>query len=144
MEVKSDIPGEIKNILNTLSKMERIVLEDPRTYQSGENIVNKIFHNGEYRKYQGQGQEINVIPGGVSDGCQLVLLVAIGERRSEDVEKRILQAIEHINVKCSGTTKYVIFWAAKWESTAWMKHRDSFRNGTVILKLFGIDPIVLR
>lgn len=132
-----DIPNDIANILGILSNTESIFLENPRTYQRGEDMIDSLRNSY-------QGQRINVIPDGMSGECQQVLLVAIGKRKDEDVEKRILQAIEHINVRCLGITKYVIFWAAKWESMAWMKHRDSFKNAIVILKLFGIDPVILR
>ena len=137
---RGDIPQYIAGILGSLSEMEGILLEEPDTCRRGEDIVERIFRD---RNYYG-GQPINVIPGGVPGKCERVLIVAVGSRTYEDVERRILQAIEHIHVKCSGITSYVIFWAAKWDSTAWMEHAGSFRNITVILKSFRANPTRLK
>jgi hypothetical protein len=135
-----DIPQDVAGILTSLSEMEGTFSEEPRTCRSGEAIVRRIFNDG---RFYG-GQAINVIPSSVSGMCERILIVAIGSSPYEDVQKRILQAIEHIHVKCSGITKYVIFWAAQFNSTAWMKHAGSFKNTTVILKLFGVNPTRLR
>jgi hypothetical protein len=135
-----DIPQDVAGILASLSEMESTLLEEPDTCRRGEDIVEKIFDE---RRYYG-GQPINVIPGGVPGKCEPILIVAVGSRTYEPIQERILQAIEHIHVKCSGITRYVIFWAVKWDSTAWMKRAGSFKNITVILKLFGVNPTRLR
>jgi hypothetical protein len=134
------IPQDVAGILTSLSEMEGTFLEEPDTCRRGEDIVRRIFHERRFCA----GQPINVIPGGVPGKCEPILIVAVGSRTYEDVQKRILQAIEHIHVKCSGITKYVVFWAAKWDSTAWMEHAGSFKNITVILKLFRVNPTRLR
>lgn len=80
------------------------------------------------------GQLINVIPGGTPGRCHRDLVVAIGTRDS--VEKRILQAIEHVLARCMGITKNVVITALKWNYGIWNKHRNSFaRNGVNVILL---------
>ena len=80
------------------------------------------------------GQLINVIPGGTPGSCHRDLVVAIGTRDS--VEKRILQAIEHVLARCMGITKNVVITALKWNYGIWSKHRNSFaRNGVNVILL---------
>ena len=135
-----DVPPDIARILDSLGEMEDILSEEPNTCRKGEDIARRIFGENGYFN----GEDINAIPCDVPGKCKRVLVVVIGSRTYEDVEKRILQAIEHINVKCPGITRYVIFWALKWDSKAWIKHANSFSNVTVILKSFGAYPTRLR
>ena len=86
---------------------------------------------------------VNVIPGGVIGNCHDILVVAIGSGCQENVEVRILEAIEHIWVKCPKTT-YVIFATAKWDVLAWAKHAKSFRSISCTLKMFGATPSKLN
>jgi hypothetical protein len=83
---------------------------------------------------------LNVIPSGHPGRCHPVLLVALGAQ--EDAEPRILQAVEHIHVRCKDTRR-VVFWAAWWDSSVWVRHRDSFKGVRVTLRMLGMPPIVL-
>jgi len=135
----ADIPEDTKLILERLDEFEKeIFSDDPESYKWGEDIVDAVLDNN----YLG-GHPINVIPGGESGVCHPTLLVAIGARAYEDIEKRILQAVEHIYVNCSGKTRFVLFWAAKWDLSTWKQHEHSFKGVTVILKPFGGSPSLL-
>jgi len=138
-----EIPEEVGRILGTLGEMESM-LEDSKSYLRGEDMIRKTFGNEYYRGRTVGTIPANVIPNGVPDKCRQVLIVAIGSSRFESVEKCILQAIEHIYANCMGITKYVIFWAAKWDVSAWIEHANSFKNVTVILKPFRANPTLLR
>ena len=131
-----------------LSEMERLeeVSELPwRTedLKTGARILTRLFRN----RIRGEriaigGSEINVIPPiGHPGPCRAILLVAIGAM--DNVERRILEAVEHVNVKCRGITKHVIFYAAKWDQTAWLRHSRSFTEVSTILKMPLTKPILL-
>jgi hypothetical protein len=84
------------------------------------------------------GTPINVIPPlGESGPCTEILLVFIGE--ADSFELRLLETIEHCGVLCHGKTKYVIFYALKWNDAIWKRHEQSFKmiNAAVVLKPFG-------
>ncbi|MEM2637423.1 MAG: hypothetical protein QXL15_03630 [Candidatus Korarchaeota archaeon] len=89
------------------------------------------------------GFEINVIPPiGYPSTCKEILFVAIGNM--DNVRLRILEAIEHIHVKCKGTTKYVIFYAVKWDQREWLRHSTSFNEVSTVLKIPFCKPILLK
>ncbi len=132
-----DIPQEVKWILERLDEIEKDILEEPGTCERGEDIIGRAFRD---RNIEGS---INVIPGGKPGKCHTSLLVAIGRRTYEDIEKRILQAADHIHTRCPGVTQFVIFWAVKWDYFLWMSHASSFRGVITILKPFGARPTVL-
>ncbi|MCS7367395.1 MAG: hypothetical protein NDF52_05900 [archaeon YNP-WB-062] len=84
------------------------------------------------------GIPINVIPPtGKLGPCTDILLVFIGE--ADSFELRVLEAIKHCGVLCRGKTRYVIFYALKWDDVMWKKHEQSFKmiNAVVVLKPFG-------
>ena len=56
--------------------------------------------------------------------CKNELVVMIGSL--DDPKQRVLEAIEHLAVKCPGVTKTVVFYALTWSSLVWARHRDSF------------------
>ena len=112
--------------------------EDTGWYDRGEWMIDKLSE-----KDCSEGYPINVIPEGESGECHDKLIVAIGNRRGEDIEKRILQALEHVHIKCPGRTNTVIFWTAKWDISIWSEKKHSFSGVKVILKQLGSDPTIL-
>ena len=126
----TDYP-DLTQFLEWLDSIERRleIPWDRRAIASGKGIVEKIFARG-----GGSGISVNVIPPvGRPGGCERILFVAIGAKDS--IEKRVLEAIEHIAAKCPNRTKYVVFYCAKWNHAAWLKHMDSFRRlGVVVVK----------
>ena len=56
----------------------------------------------------------------------------------------VLRAVKHVNVDCPSKTKYVIFYATKWDSIVWLKNRNDFQRVTVILKLVLLSPQALK
>jgi hypothetical protein len=80
--------------------------------------------------------QFNFIPGSRRGPCCPVLVVAVGAE--DDVEHRILQAIEHVrSPPCVGVTKAAIFWAAGWDSRAWRVHRWALRGIRCWIKVVG-------
>jgi len=78
--------------------------------------------------------ELNVIPTTDRLGpCKEILFVAIGT--NDSIEKSILEAIKHIYAKCPNETKYIIFYAVKWNHALWLKHCSYFKKVHVILKI---------
>ncbi|MHB1806508.1 MAG: hypothetical protein ACYCR2_05845 [Thermoplasmataceae archaeon] len=88
------------------------------------------------------GQRINVIPGGTPGSCHWDLVVAIGARDS--VEKRILQAIEHVLARCMGITVNVVIAALSWNSEIWNKHKNSFARKSVNVILLMPETGAIR
>ena len=121
-----------------LGEMEREGFSDPNSYGSGEIMIREAFP-GE----GGLAHTVNTIPGGASGSCHETLVVAIGSNASENVELRVLRAVEHIWVKCRDRNRVVVFGAAKWDAQAWQKHASSFGNVTPILKVVGAAPTLL-
>ena len=84
---------------------------------------------------------VNVIPStGVPSHCHKILFVAIGAADSS--ERRMLEAYEHISAKCPSATRGIIFYAARWDALAWIRHEQSFRRFDVsaVLKLPFMKP----
>ena len=77
---------------------------------------------------------INIIPSDKVGDCAQTLIVCVGT--GDDVEKRILEAVEHISPQhCGNTTHNVLFWSASWSSDAWLRHAKSFYDGQVYQKV---------
>ena len=89
------------------------------------------------------GLRINTIPWGTPDSCHEILLVAIGSNPSENLEFRVLQAVEHVWAKCRRDCKFVIFWAGQWDAQIWKRHSGSFEDVTPVLKMIGAAPAIL-
>lgn len=111
---------------------------------TGKQILQNAEERGLFRPslLRPQGVSINTIPPlGERRGCADILLVIIGE--ADNFELRILEAIEHCGVLCRGTTRYVIFYAFKWDDVTWKEHEESFKliGAVVVLKPFGRPPI---
>ena len=142
-----DIPKELQEIIEILEHREREfeILWNPNVLRSGKKIIERLFGDIELQGIEPSlsGSYINVIPPvGHPGPCRSVLLVAIGSLDS--IENRILEAVEHIYVKCAGITKYVIFYAAKWNQEIWIRHEQSFRPGiTVVLKIPSVPAVRL-
>ena len=126
---------DLQGILHYLSGLETIYRTS--AINRGEDIVKVLI-----KENNPLLNPVKMLPKGIPHTCKPVLLVAIGSRVYEDVEKRILQAIAHVFAACPETTKTVIFWAAKWDSVPWLKYRTYF-NTMVVLKLFGANPLLL-
>ena len=121
------------------------ILWNPNVLRSGKKIIERLFRDTKLRGIEPSlsGSHINVIPPvGHPGPCCSILLVAIGSWDS--IEKRILEAVEHTYVKCARITKYVIFYAAKWDQEIWIRHEQSFRPGiTVVLKIPSVPAVRL-
>jgi hypothetical protein len=127
-----------EDILGALNQVEGELLEEGgkrRRVNSGEKIIEALARG------TGGGNLINVIPGGTPTGCKEILVVAIGY--NDSANERILEAVEHIKTNCPGTTRKVLFLAAWWGVPEWRKHRASFTDVRVLLKIIGERPIPL-
>jgi len=53
-----------------------------------------------------------------------------------------LEAYEHVSAKCPSVTRGIIFYAARWDASAWIRHEQSFRRFGVsaVLKLPFMKP----
>ena len=161
------IPENLRDVIKGLERFEeefpiRKRREAKVKKFSGEDIIKELEKNGvleklepesafrispnisrEREKFGSGGRPINTIPIGYPGGCCEELLVAVGNK--DDVEKRILEAIEHCAAKCSRITKYVLFYAFKWDSIIWESHKVSFSyNGIIVVKKgFRESPVLL-
>jgi hypothetical protein len=117
---------------------------NPKDYSNGKAMINSLFPKGDQQVLSSPDSSINIIPSDEKVPCSRVLLVAIGH--NDDCEKRLLEAIECVSSICPGKTRYVIFYAASWETRAWQNHLQSpKRHGcSVLLKLIGQSVIMLR
>src|SRR5271157_5696068 len=73
-------------------------------------------------KALGTGHSVNVIPGGEPGPCRDILVVAIGIK-DDNINERILEAVEHVTTRCAGKTTAIVFWAAWWDALAWASHK---------------------
>jgi len=129
-----DRNNEVGNIIDGIDRMESELFENPSILDKGESIIGNLFPGRD-----GLNNNVNVIPGGVPGKCHDILVVGIGSNSQENAEVRILEAVEHIWVKCPKTT-HVLFVAAKWDASAWAKHANSFRSISCTLKMFRATP----
>ena len=134
----ADLPAHVKDILRSLDSFEYQGFEDEVSVGSGEVIIRRTSARG-----RGLSDGINTIPWGTPDSCHEILLVAIGSNPSENVEFRVLQAVDHVLSRCRDKSKFVIFWAAKWDAVVWKRRAISFRSVTTILKIFWAAPTLL-
>ena len=164
MYEKDYIPENLRDIIRDLERFEReFPIRKRREAKvkkfSGEDIIKELEKNGvlkklepesvfriprgEREKFGSGGRPINTIPIGYPGGCYRELLVAVGNK--DDVEKRVLEAIEHCTAKCRRITKYVLFYAFKWDSIIWEAHKSSFYPDgiAVVKKGFRELPILL-
>jgi len=129
------INQDVRGTLASLSEWETDIFKDPKVLKTAKKIVesmpDSILHS-----------RINIYPGGIPSTCHDTLLVVIGE--NDDVEKSVLQAVEHISARCRGITTNVIFWAVCWSSAHWPDHKASFRGISVVLKVFFADPTMVN
>lgn len=133
--------GDVPELIALLSDMEHHITEDWSTCANGEGIVKAVT---ERLPDEQMAKRVNIIPGGISGMCQNTLVVVIGSRDSDvKLENRILEAALHISGRCKGITKHVIFWAARWNSETWAKHKGSFRSAMTVLKPFMADVTLL-
>ncbi|MEM2100561.1 MAG: hypothetical protein QXP45_04420 [Thermoproteota archaeon] len=144
LEVILSEDDEASYVVSKLSDIERALLED-RNLESfpstGARIVSHILEDDDPLL----GMKINVIPARGKGLCHNTLLVIIGSADSDQkIENRILEALEHAVVMCSGITKTVIFWAMRWNSQAWARHARSFKGIMVLLKPFFACPTILE
>lgn len=135
MVINVNLPHDLGDLLGSLSESEDGLLKNPRKCASGKSIAKELDRNF-------GGQPFNVIPWGIpTSNCYGTLVVGVGY--NDDVEKRILEAYEHVSVKCRNT-RYVIFWAAAWNGLSWRSHMIMFRGVTAILKPFLAEATILR
>ena len=99
-----EIPEELGDLLDELGRMLSGLASNMLAGKSvsGKDVVDAISGLR-------TGQRINVIPGGIPGSCHRDLVVAIGTR--DAVEKRILQAMEHVLAECMGITVNVVITA---------------------------------
>ncbi|MCS7232067.1 MAG: hypothetical protein RMJ67_08025 [Elusimicrobiota bacterium] len=166
-----EIPSEIRHIIEALEKLDGIKTEEMWRYDryidyeyrdelpkhfSGKDLIDNAIKNeilspvekGQYIMKSPYNGVINVIPSRGKGVCCEMLLVFIGDK--DNFEKRIFQALEHTGIICRNITKYVIFYAFKWETIIWEKHYNSFvelvdkdRLRCVVKKMFRESPIRL-
>jgi len=135
MVMNAHLPDELGNLLGSLTAIEEDLSENPKRWASGGSITKEL--EGDY-----VGQAVNVIPWGTpTTQCYSTLVVGVGY--NDDVEKRILEAYEHISAKCPNT-RYVIFWAAAWYGLSWKRHSRHFKRVTAILKPLFADATLLK
>ena len=139
-----EIPHELVSLFEDLSHRET-VSELPwreRDLRTGRRILGRLFPEIEQER---GGYPINVIPPlGEPGPCRPIVLVSIGTR--DGLERRILEAIEHVSAKCAGITRHVVFYAARWDHEVWARHAGSFRSlrvSSVTLKMPLSPPIRL-
>ena len=126
---------DIQALLDSLSSMESDLKEMPNVLLTGKQIIQNSPLS--------QGDLINIYPEGIpTNQCHRTLLVVIGH--NDNVELSILAAVEHIAVKCKGTTTNVVFWAVWWSSIAWSKHQASFKDVNAVLKPFYANPTLVN
>jgi len=124
-----------------LTRFEKDLREEPdrrKILRSGTQIVKSLPNN----LFGGLG--VNVIPPiGVPGSCHEILFVAIGA--ADSPERRMLEAYEHVSAKCPSVTRGIIFYAARWDASAWIRHEKSFRRFGVsaVLKLPFMEPQIL-
>ncbi|MGA1976187.1 MAG: hypothetical protein ABSG92_11195 [Conexivisphaerales archaeon] len=157
------LPSELGSVLMRLASVEREMVGEEGDWDlsfSGEFIASKVAGDEVptkrwRKKYLDPSlpsepeltqmpEGLAIIPGFDRNPRQPLLVVAIGT--GGDIEEVILQTVEYLLARSMGATKYVIFFAAKWDGIAWARHRDSMRVAKVtsILKLFGTEPMVLN
>ena len=134
----TDIPAHVKDLLRSLEVSEQQVFEDEASIGDSKVIIRRGLPKNSQLAHR-----INTIPWGTPGSCHETLLVAIGSNPSENVEFRVLQAVEHVWAICRDDCKFVIFWAAKWDAVVWKRHARSFRSVTPILKHFEAAPTML-
>ena len=147
--IEMDWPEEVLSILRTLDSLDaKLPQEDREESESVEEPFRKPWPDQREWRYPRRrrvpvsisggedmakrisndqrlgGGAFNLIPGGMPGPCRSTLVVAIGVRDS--VEERIYQAIEHCFAHCPGVTRYVIFWAAHWDSVSWKSRMRAF------------------
>jgi hypothetical protein len=130
-----NINQDIRGLLASLSECETDISKDPKVLRTAKKIVENMPDSI-------LDSQINIYPGGIPGRCHDTLLVVIGE--NDDVEKNVLQAVEHVSAKCRGITTNVIFWAVWWSSFHWPDHKASFRGINVVLKVFFADPALMK
>ena len=136
-----ELPREFRAFLEELEKYERRheIPWRPDVMTSGRKMLRALFSETRGQAYGARGVSINVIPPvGRTGHCRSLLLVAIGTRDS--VERRILEAVEHVRAKCADITRYIVLYAAKWDHGAWLRHSQSFAGSIVVLKMVGQPP----
>ena len=131
---------EMKTFGIELKELESQIIEHPEYYTDGKEIVKRFLHD---RKFLHHTTPVNLIPMGQPGVCHQSILVVIGSNDFDKVEIRILETIEHLYAKCYKETTFVVFWAASWDGTAWMKHSQHFQHCHVTLKMFAAPPVPL-
>jgi len=131
--MNGNISNELSDLLGSLLQIERNLSENYRRCAKGENIARAFEETG-------YGIPVNIIPWDIEGVCHKTLIVCVGY--SDDKEKRILEAYEHISAKCPDTEN-VVFFAAAWDGLDWEGHSRQFRKVNPILKMFFADPTLL-
>ena len=139
-----DLPENLVHILAVIDELEvkSEIQYGSRTenLSNGKRIVEKLFPKQGTTSHV-LHTDINIIPSDGSGDCTETLLVAIG--RNDDCEKRLLEAIEHIFVTCVGT-KYVVFYAAEWDSVSWLRHSRGFKKRGLYAMLKNVGQKTIR
>ena len=91
---------------------------DIHNLDSGEEIVKKLYGSS-------QKSNVNVIPGEPTARCYGRLDVVVG--KSDSIELRILQAIEHSAFRCP-KDKIVVFRTTHWDPVPWLKYVSRFHE----------------
>ena len=128
--------GHLADLGGTFRRVE----ENPESFGTGKAIVNQCFPGG-------ANSWVNVIPGGEPGQCLPTLVVAIGSNEGgPTLRNRLLEAVEHVAVKCKGATALVVFYAMWWDTKEWSRKRATFQQLGIpcVLMMPFIEPQQLR
>jgi hypothetical protein len=131
-----DLSQELHSTLADLAGTFRRVEENPESFGTGKAIIRGCFQEAD-------NGWVNVIPGGDPGQCRRTLVVAIGSNESGQVlTNRLLEAVEHVAVKCKGTTALVVFYAMWWDAKEWSRRRGTFQQLSVpcVLVMPFLEP----
>lgn len=130
------LPEIVSSILDILKELDGDLLKQdnkPNLERKNFSIVKRLKGGNWF-----SNNYINIIPGNKQGDCQENLLVIIDS--NNNINNLLDKAIQHIS-NCP-KTKYIIFYAAKWDSLKWIKKEKDFKNIPIILKLVGAEPLI--
>jgi hypothetical protein len=136
-QIDKDIPEDLKElatqILDSLTNLNEIYGNGShkQRFPSDKRLIDILTSRR-------VGRGINIIPGSHGDVCTKALVVIVGPKT--DIEKRLLEAANHVNHICRGTTKQVVILSFIWNEVIWdeflgRKYNNPFKGTTCIMIL---------
>ena len=136
-----EMPSWLREFGNLLGRLDEILSQMPKVFNNGKKILNELFEERGYGHGDTIGLPVNVIPAtDILGSCQDTLFVAVGD--NDSLERRLLEAVEHVSAKCRGITNKVLFISTKWQTSVWLKHKNSFGPSNVFLKIIGLPSYI--